>query len=490
MTQHFSNFWQKKPALYYGLAILFGISMALKFAWIVLIPLALTAFSNNLLKTILFVVLFITACTYTHLIYQFPNVSAEGIQGRASIEIASVRLKKTFYGKQWSYRGRIKTFDDIAKNIDFTLNLPYDEKIIRPPANQDYELVATLKTTQNNNYYLKVSKNTPWKPIPYTYSFAEWRYQMKTALTSYIKQHYPNTRAASFLSGIATGEFDDRTMSQEFAQFGLQHIMAISGFHFAIIASILSSILKFILPKRQKILILMTLLSAYFLFLGSGPSIMRAWIAIFLALVAMWIGRQSSGLNSLGFALIAVLIFDPLLSMHMGFQFSFITTAAILLLYGLLDHLNKKLLYHRPLAITSTMTKKDQHAYCMLTTLRQAFSLAMAVNLVALPMTLYYFQSFPFLSLIYNLFFPFLVSFSMLLLLLGFVIPGLDFINVHYTSFILNFTHQMPNKINFLLEFSHISADLLIFYLTIVFAVGIFCQSLISKQASTDFVYL
>lgn len=483
----YHDFWQKHPALYYGLAVLYGACFALKFSWFLIIPALTTALTNHIPKLILFCILASCTFCYVHLSYQFPQVG-DGIKGKAYIEINSVRIKKTFYGKQWAYKGRIKSFENIAKNIDFNLNLPFDESIIRPPANQDYEVIGTLKMNKQGSYYFKVEKNTPWMPVPYTFSLAELRYHMKTSVATYIKNHYPSERAANFLSGIATGEFDDRTMSQEFAQFGLQHIMAISGFHFAIIASILGGILKFALPKRYQIFILIALLSIYFFFLGCSPSIMRAWMAIVLALVAMWIGRQSSGLNSLGFALIFVMLVDPLLCLHMGFQFSFITTAAILLIYGVLDQILNRFLYSRSLAITTIMTIRDQHAYCVLTTLRQAVSLGVAVNLVALPVTLYYFQNFPYLSLIYNLFFPFLVSFSMLLLLLGFCIPGIEWINNHYTNFVLNFTHQMPNKINFLLQSSSITFEFLMVYLTLLFAAGIYYQSL--QNQKKEFVYL
>lgn len=486
---HFHEFWNKNPALYYGLACLFGVAFALKFFWILLVPLSIAAI-NQPLKILLFGIVFCSAFVYTTFSYDFPDVPPEGIKGKAHIEISSVRLKKTFYGKQWSYRGRIKSFEKIGKNLDFTLNLPFDDKITRPPANQNYEVLATLKYSASGHYFLKVSKSTPWMPIPYTYSLAEWRYRMKTLVSESIKTHYSSPRAAAFLAGIATGEFDDRDMSQEFAQFGLQHIMAISGFHFAIIAAILSSLFKFVLQKRKKIWILIALLTVYLIFLGCGPSILRAWIAIVLALFGMVMRREGSGLNSLGIALIVVLIVDPLLCTHMGFQFSFITTAAILILYSVLDECGKKIFYHRHLALTTVMTRWDQHGYCILTTLRQAASLGIAVNLAALPLTLYYFLNFPYLSLVYNLFFPFLVSFSMLFLLMGTCIPGMHALNNFYTSFVLNFTHQMPKKAHFLLETSQVSLEFLIVYLTLLFAAGIVYQSLISKCTESEFIYL
>ena len=80
-------------------------------------------------------------------------------------------------------------------------------------------------------------------------------------------------------------------------------------------------------------------------------------------------------------------------------------------------HFTQKMFRTRSLSKITEMHWLDQHAYCLLYYLRQGLALALAVNLVAMPITFFYFQKFPLMSLFYNLFFPFLVSFSMLLLL-------------------------------------------------------------------------
>ena len=131
--------------------------------------------------------------------------------------------------------------------------------------------------------FLQTSKLSAWKPIEGTWSPAENRYQWKQGFASLLQKHYQNPQSQSFLTGIATGEFDDRLMAQDFSRFGLQHIMAISGFHFSIIAGFFSIILSAILPKRAALLLLVFLLSSYFLFLGTTASIMRAWIMCLIA---------------------------------------------------------------------------------------------------------------------------------------------------------------------------------------------------------------
>jgi competence protein ComEC len=285
-------------------------------------------------------------------------------------------------------------------------------------------------------------------------------------------------------------------MAYEFGRFGLQHIMAISGFHFAIIASILGLFLRLFFSKRKVCLLLIFLLSSYFVFLGCGPSILRAWISISIALGGFLLCRRAIGLNSLGVAMIAVLIYDPLMWQSIGFQFSFITTAAILLLFSGCDRVMQSLFAKRSLSLTVNMNSINQHGYCVLTTIRQALALTVAVNLVALPLMLFYFHKFPWMSLAYNLFFPFLVSISMLMLLLGTlvhaILPPLGEIihslNSHFTYFMLNYTYQMPVTVDFVWRVESISMGWLILYLCIVFSAGIWLRSYNKDAQEFEFV--
>lgn len=495
----FQRFWQQHPALLYGLALLLGIAGALYEnlflvlpALCLLLPLVCRA---HWLRAILAGALMLSAYFYVLMTYQFPSLPPEGATGTAELEISSLSSSTTHFGKRWLYRGTIRSFEsgDIrARNIPFTLSLP-QTGIVRPPADTNYVVEGKLKEVAPGYYAFSVPKDTLWYPVQGSWSLAELRYRAKQSVSTYIAQHITNKRAATFLAGIATGDFDDREMQFEFGRFGLQHIMAISGFHFAIIAAILSGLLRIMFSRRLAHITLIFLLSSYFLFLGCGPSIMRAWVTILIALGGYLIEKQGSGINSLGVALLFVLIVNPLLCLHMGFQFSFVTTAAILLLYPSMEYLLQQMLPKRRLSQMSEMNRLNQHAYLVLVFFRQAFALTIAVNLIALPMMLYYFHQFPLLSLLYNLFFPFLVSFSMLLLILamlGSLLSSslgdlLHAINQTYTQFVLNFTYNLPTTFDVVLRVPEFSLELLLSYLCIVFIGAICLQSLLAKRQQT-----
>jgi len=122
----------------------------------------------------------------------------------------------------------------------------------------------------------------------------------------------------------------------------------------------------------------------------------------------------------------------------------------------------------------------EQHAYCILSFLRQALALTIAVNITALPLTLFYFHKFPVMGLVYNLFFPFLVSLSMMLLILAcistpvpWISQGLHHLNEYYTQFVLGFTFNLPSSFDKIWYVAALPAEFLLSYLGIVFLLGI-----------------
>jgi competence protein ComEC len=226
----------------------------------------------------------------------------------------------------------------------------------------------------------------------------------------------------------------------------------------------------------------MLFLSIYFLFLGYSASIFRAWISCMIGLGGGLGRRNSCALNTLGVALLTILLLDPLQIAHLGFQFSFLTTVSILLLYPCCDLVLQHILQKRSLSQMVDMDRMNQHGYCFLTFFRQGIALTLAVNLTAFPLMLYYFEKFPLLSLLYNLFFPFLITLSMLLLLLGgvtalFCTPLAEcchLFNQHFTHFVLNFTHNLPSKLDVTIRSQNVSFELFLGYLTLLLTGAIF----------------
>lgn len=446
------------------------------------------------LQLLLAIALAMSMFVYTNTLYIFPNIPKEGATGTATFEITSVSSGMTHFGKRWLYKGTITAFssdqaDISVKNLPCTISLQQSDDITRPPANCAYRIDGRLKENSSHRYAFKVGKHTPWYPIQGSHSFAEARFIAKQWVSNYIKMKITEPRAATFLAGIATGDFDDPLMTFEFSRFGVQHIMAISGFHFSIIAGILSILLGIALPKRSAVTVLLILLTSYFLFLGFLPSVMRAWMVALIALGGFLCQKQGSGLNSLGVALMVLLVFEPLFVLNLGFQLSFLSTAAILIFYQPFDYLIQQLFEKRRLSQMVLMNNLNQHGYCILVFFRQAMALNCAVILLTLPVLLHLFHKFPLMSLFYNLFFPFLVSISMLLMIFGFLLSWVPLIgdtihkmNDHYTQFVLNTTYNFPLQFDVIWRVSEFPFEYLIIYASIIGAFGLFIRSYLDQK--------
>ena len=112
-------------------------------------------------------------------------------------------------------------------------------------------------------------------------------------------------------------------------QTGTQHLIAISGLHVGIVMLGL----YLLLPKSAMALVLIaTLGGIYVLLVGFGPSAQRAWVMCLLGLLyAAGYLRQGKWRIYL-LALFLVLLIDPLAPLNLGFWFSFICVAILLLI--------------------------------------------------------------------------------------------------------------------------------------------------------------
>lgn len=489
-----ASFWKKQPALLYGLGCYLGITTALQYTWS-LFPLLLIGSSLILGKEIkrffLFILIVSAAAFFLAATVMLPPHSP--IQGEAHIHISSIRPFQSSVTKGWTYQGTLCSFTSEgrlkARNVPFSLKFPNKKNSVPPEANRDYILHATLRSNQYGLAYLTPKKGAPWQPVPGTWSPAKWRLQNKMRLRQFINSKISKPAAASFLCGIATGLFDDNSLKEELSRFGLQHIMAISGFHFALVAFMLNLGIGCFLPAKRSAGAILLLLTLYFLFLGSTPSIVRAWLMASIFFFGKIYERSSRPLNSLGFALMVVLFLDPMYAVTLGFQFTFLVAASILLFYSPIERGLRSLLKKRTLSQLIQMDLLNQHGYLIVNVLRQILALTLAVQIAAAPLTLYAFQKLPLMSVVYNAFFPFLVSLSIFFLLLALILSplplladGLHAFNGVYTEEVLNLAYHMPTSLDFWLRVERIPTEGLILYLCILLTAGIGLRAWMEKR--------
>lgn len=496
-----ASFWSHYPALLYGLAVLLGVSAYLYPSWVLSIPIIVIFFPLLLVRhgqepaltqrLMLGLLLLCAAAAMVYFRYSLPYIVSEGVVGQLHFVPESVSLKKTSFGEHWVYRGTAYNFlqqpqgggggvhsgvKGKLKGACCHLRLPKKEGLDRPSADTSYLIKGKLRqnVAGSSSYVFSSAMASPWQPVAGTLSFAEWRWQAKDKVKAYIKDKISEPHSAAFLSGIITGDFDDRRLAHHFGRFGLQHIMAISGFHFSLIAAFCSLFLGALLPPKGASAVLVAALSCYCFFVGGAPSVLRACIAIVLAHLGQLFERRQLALNSLGLALLAVLLYDPLSIENWGFQFSFAITAAILLFSGICQRPLFSIFPMRALSRTAVMDGATQHGYLLLYFLRNGLALALAVNLAAIPLTMMHFHKFPLMGLFYNLFFPLGVALVVQFFLLAFVVGALlPFLSVMLfsavtasTAALLKLTYNMPLTVDYIWYSNAFSAESVIIFLT------------------------
>lgn len=481
LRKNFCAFWSKNPALFLGFALLLGCALAFKphgLLGIAFATLALTAKSKKAFFTALFI---FTAgfflSTVRHPDIRLPHAK---IQGKGIFHVDVVKYTTSPFNRSLLYRGTLKSFEDeeghVFKDLTCSIYLPTAGK--RPLANTDYCIHGTLSQKGSHFFVLKPQKNVPWTPVASFFNFAEWRFAAKQAVFRMLKKQIADPHSRTFLSALATGEVDERILSMEFGKVGLQHILAISGFHFALVALFLSVLFRLFLPDKMNAILLIAALTFYYFFLGNAPSIQRAYIAIVLFVFGRLLSRRITAMNALGIGLIVELLFRPITVTELSFQLTFLCTLSILLFYPILHRCVATLLPVRTPQEVAAMTLFNKHGYILSALLRKTLSVNLAVHIISIPVLLHLFHKFPLLSIAYNLFFPACVCVSMLLLF----IPFCSCINNIWTSKILTFTTNAPAFLDFCLRSQYISFSIVVSFLTISLLFGIAFHEKVEKN--------
>lgn len=474
--------WKKSPAFLLGLQFLLGISFAVSKEIFLLFTAALLLlpFLIQIQKMHRPACIGLLTCTLGFFYGNIRNDRSclidKPLHGYALFSPGSLQLQKSFFHSSYVYKGEIDYFSSdegqILYHISCKLYAPQASQ--RPLADSSFFLKGTLQKL--DKHIAEFKPEGPWQKVDNTFSFAEMRFKAKKAFHKFVDKQLQNKRVCNFLYALCTGEVEDRMMSSEFSRLGLQHILAVSGFHFALIALFIGFIIKKILPEKASLTFLIALLSLYFFFLGNSPSVFRAWIAIALWALARLLGKKTNGLNTLGVCLLIELLYSPTCIFHLGFQLSFLCTASILLCTPITTIWMRMIFPKRSTEQISQLCKMDRIAYLGCCFFRSALAITIAVHIVSVPVCLYYFHTFPLLSLAYNLFFPLLTGFSlfsfMSAALLSFILPPLsnllNMINGAFTSFLMQLSANPPLLLQYSISLTTLPLWLVILYLVLL----------------------
>jgi len=237
--------------------------------------------------------------------------------------------------------------------------------------------------------------------------FPEGLKRARRAVSSLIER-VPPQDARGLLKALIIGDRSEISPETReiFNRAGISHLLAISGLHIGMVATLAFFAFRYLLARSQKILLaawvlrgaaLMSALPVvcYGLLAGMSPPTQRAVIMVMAFLIALLMEREHDTINTLAVAALVILIINPTALFEISFQLSFAAVFAILYVLRKLPIVLK--LRSSPLTVWKRLT---------------LFVLVSAAAILGtLPITLYYFNQTSLIGVVTNCLFVPLVGF-------------------------------------------------------------------------------
>lgn len=275
---------------------------------------------------------------------------------------------------------------------------------------------------------------------------------MRQKVSLNLMHDFDNENAA-LLVALLTGNKDymDEEIYDDFIEAGIVHIMAVSGLHLTVWVAFISLFMDFRGKKGKLLAVLMILFTAFMMnFACFTGSVKRASAMTVLYFIGKILGKRTDSLNSLGFAAVCGLGFNPFGVSDISFLLSFISTMGIILMgVPLIEKLTAKL------------NLIDERAQKILLPVVATASLSVSVTFFVFPVSVLILGGVSFVSPISNILC--FIAVSPLLILTGFysflrfvpfISPIMAVIMKHLSSYIIrvaDFTSDLP--------FSYVDTD-------------------------------
>lgn len=221
-------------------------------------------------------------------------------------------------------------------------------------------------------------------------SFSDKIRQKRLEILNKINQTPLSPKIQEFLKGIILSdrtEMDKETVS-DFNKTGLVHLLAISGSHMVIIFWMTLFVFNQIIPVKFRmvsIVLSLVLIWTFAVFIDYGSSVMRSCLMITCYYMMVLLQRKTDLLHSLALSAFILLIFDSQQLFEVGFQMSY---AAVLGIWWLSGDIKK--LFRKP------RMRAEKFFY-------DITAMTFAAQIATLPLSVYYFHQFSFVSVFANL---------------------------------------------------------------------------------------
>ena len=207
-----------------------------------------------------------------------------------------------------------------------------------------------------------------------------------------------------------------KELRDTYAVSGASHILALSGLHLGIIYTLLSLLLS---RRRWQVISQVVIIVCIWLFVflvGMSASVVRSAVMITVYALLSLGHRDKMSVNTLAFAAIVMLLFNPKSLFDVGFQLSFMAVLAILLFYPLFE---------------SVWSQQFLFGHRLFRWLWTTLAVSCAAQIGVAPLIAYYFGRFSCYFLLTNLVVVPAATLILYLSLLVLLIPSLAYLLIY-----------------------------------------------------------
>lgn len=205
---------------------------------------------------------------------------------------------------------------------------------------------------------------------------------------------------ASFLAGILLGDENGipKGLYDAFRDTGTAHIIVISGFNITLLVGMLVGLFSRLLGRgkfgvRRAAGVALVGIAAYTVLVGAEAAVVRAAIMGGLTLLAVVLGRRQAGVNTLAIVAAGMAIVNPQVLWDVGFQLSFSATLGLVLFAAPFQGVFVR---------SAERYIPTDLAQRLAGPAGEYFLYTLAAQVLTLPLSLYYFQRIPLISLVAN----------------------------------------------------------------------------------------
>lgn len=318
------------------------------------------------------------------------------------------KLQVTYTGPEISIGQSFKASAHLSKLTGTTARSFYSEKIYL------FADMTNIVLTDNNDFILtKIS-------------------EIRQFIKNKIFKFYGKQEAATMLA-LLTGDrtYLSDTFYNNLKGTGVMHVMVVSGMHLSVIVSLMLYIVNRLVYNRflKGFVIFLTVLAVAAV-CGFTMSIMRAGITYLFVALGLLINRQANSANSLGAALSAIMLINPMAIFSVALQLSALST------FGILS-----------VAIPVTKFIKDNNIirHKALISVVSAVLITLAALILTLPVTISVFGYISNVSVITNLLISLATTVALCLCIVGFILFPLQGVLFYLSNVTVSYINAVIN---------------------------------------------